>query len=124
MFISGTIFYPSKKNKKKYSDFYRRQKLADGLLIFSTFLLFIYFGNCVNENRVSISQPVYGISIIPYSRVISGSSPVSIHGDKSSLSKKSPVLFKKKKPKIIRMRLANLWSLAQKEICFISSIFL
>ena len=107
MFISGTIFYPSKKNKKKYADFYRRQKLADGVLIFSTFLLLIYFGNSVNENRIRISQPVYGISIMPYSRAISSGSPVSIHAGKSSLSKKSVKKTFHKRIKDFRKRYKN-----------------
>ena len=88
IFIFGMIIYPSKKNKQKYINFYFRQKSTDGLLIFSTFLIFIFLGNSINENRIRIYQPVYGISIIPKSPDVAANTLVSIAIHKSLLSKK------------------------------------
>jgi predicted membrane channel-forming protein YqfA (hemolysin III family) len=43
--VVGFIFYPSKKNKSDYDNFYRSQKTCDLLLISTGFLLIIAFGN-------------------------------------------------------------------------------
>ena len=97
IFLFGLVFYPLKKNKKKYFNFYRRQKLTDGILIFSTFLFLIYFGNASNRNTISILQPVFGISVIPYNRGITKSSTVLLHSHKADVSKNSfrKLFFKK-----------------------------
>lgn len=43
--IAAFIFYPSKKTKSDYANFYRSQKTCDLLLISTGFLLIIAFGN-------------------------------------------------------------------------------
>jgi hypothetical protein len=45
IFIVGFITYPSRKQKKAYKNFYKRQKTSDLLLVSTTFLLIISFGN-------------------------------------------------------------------------------
>jgi len=45
IFIAGFITYPSRKEKKAYKNFYNRQKTSDLLLVSTTFLLIICFGN-------------------------------------------------------------------------------
>jgi hypothetical protein len=62
--IVGVLIYPSGKNKSRYKNFYFRHKMADGILILATFLFLVYSGNSINENRIRIFQPAYGISII------------------------------------------------------------
>lgn len=49
--IAGLIFYPSKKLKATYKNYYLRQKSADILLISATFLFIVFTGNSMN-NRV------------------------------------------------------------------------
>lgn len=61
--FAGLIIYPSKKNRSKYTDFYKRQKLGDCLLISATFLLIVYSGNSINSNNQRNFNPVYGSSI-------------------------------------------------------------
>jgi hypothetical protein len=45
IFFAGFITYPSRKQKSKYRNYYNRQKSADLLLVTTTFLLIICFGN-------------------------------------------------------------------------------
>ena len=45
VFIVGFISYPSRKEKNRYKNFYRRQKISDFVLVSITFLLVIGFGN-------------------------------------------------------------------------------
>ena len=49
--IVGYIFYPNKKDKTAYKNFYFTQKLNDGFLIIATFLFLVFTGNKLNENR-------------------------------------------------------------------------
>ncbi|MGN6540520.1 MAG: hypothetical protein ACTHKY_06890 [Ginsengibacter sp.] len=63
--FAGLIIYPSKKNKSKYTNFYTKQKRADCLLIFMTFLLVIYTGNSLNNSQFENKlNPVYASSLI------------------------------------------------------------
>ena len=45
IFIVAFVTYPSKKEKSKYKNFYRRRKTADLLLLTTSFLLIISYGN-------------------------------------------------------------------------------
>ena len=61
MALAGFIFYPAKKNKNKYHNFYTRQKVCDASLIIGTFLcLFLLNASPVN---IRISEPVNASSI-------------------------------------------------------------
>ncbi len=51
LFIAGCIIYPSKKEKARYKNFYRRQKRTDLFLISLSFLLVICFSNHYNVQR-------------------------------------------------------------------------
>lgn len=69
--LVGYIFYPDKKNKAAYKNFYITQKLNDGFLIIATFLFLVFTGNKLNENRgwnqsasaLSIHYPASEISL-------------------------------------------------------------
>lgn len=68
--IAGYIFYPRKKNKRIFKNFYFRQKLNDLVLIGSTFLLLIFIGNNTNTIQ-SLQQPLLAsTSVFHPSRVI------------------------------------------------------
>lgn len=84
--IVGVLIYPSGKNKSRYKNFYFRHKMADGILILATFLFLVYSGNSINENRIRIFQPAYGISII---------TPRHPEANSYSVSKASSVSSKK-----------------------------
>ncbi len=58
----GYFFYPDKKNKNVYKNFYSRQKLNDGFLVFATFLFLVFAGNKLNENT-RWSQSASALSI-------------------------------------------------------------
>ena len=45
IFITGFITYPSRKQKGSYKNFYKSQKISDFVLVSTTFLLVIGFGN-------------------------------------------------------------------------------
>lgn len=45
LFIMGFVTYPSKNERSRYKNFYRRRKGSDLLLLSTTFLLIICFGN-------------------------------------------------------------------------------
>ena len=45
LFIVAFVNYPAKKEKSRYQNFYRRQKGSDLLLLSTTFLLIINYGN-------------------------------------------------------------------------------
>lgn len=60
--LAGYIFYPSKKNKEAYKNFYSTQKLNDGFLIIATFLFIVFAGNKLNENA-RWSQSASALSI-------------------------------------------------------------
>ncbi len=68
--IAGYIFYPKKKNKSIYKNFYFRQKFNDLLLIGSTFMFLTFFGNNANTIK-SLQQPLLAsTSVYHPSRVI------------------------------------------------------
>jgi hypothetical protein len=68
--IAGYIFYPRKKNKRIFKNFYFRQKLNDLVLIGSTFLFLIFIGNNTNTIQ-SLQQPLLAsTSVFHPSRVI------------------------------------------------------
>jgi hypothetical protein len=48
IFFAGFITYPSRKQKSKYKNYYKKQKSSDLLLVSTTFLLIICFGNHYN----------------------------------------------------------------------------
>lgn len=87
--LGGIIFYPSKKRKHAYKNFYLRQKLADGFLITATFLFIIYSGNSFNYTRtVNPLNHAFAISIVQSPLSLSISHDNSVVGKKSSLSSK------------------------------------
>lgn len=49
LFLTAFVFYPSKKQKSNYRNFYRTQKTCDFLLGFTTFCMIIYFGNATQD---------------------------------------------------------------------------
>jgi hypothetical protein len=57
MTITGYIFYPKKKYKDSYQNFYVRQKANDFILITATFLFVVFAGNSVNRN-FDLGNPV------------------------------------------------------------------
>lgn len=88
--LGGILFYPSKKRKHFYKNFYSRQKFADGLLITATFLFITYSGNSFNYTKtINPVNPALAISIVE--------SPVS-----SSIVKKNAHLSKKENRKHVR----------------------
>lgn len=80
--IAGYIFYPKKKNKSIYKNFYFRQKLNDLLLIGSTFMFVIFLGNNTNTLQ-SMNQPLLASKIVYYpSRIIK---PATVNHSSKSL---------------------------------------
>jgi hypothetical protein len=61
--IVGYIFYPKKKYKSIYKNFYSRQKLNDLLLIGSTFMFLTFIGNNTNSVQ-NIHQPLFASAIV------------------------------------------------------------
>lgn len=59
--LAGFIFYPVKKNKNKYHNFYTRQKVCDASLIIGTFLCFFILN--ASPTNIRISEPVNASSI-------------------------------------------------------------
>jgi hypothetical protein len=59
IFIAGFITYPSRKQKSKYKNYYKKQKSFDLLLISTTFLLIICFGN---HSNLSKNQSPFGFT--------------------------------------------------------------
>lgn len=53
MAIGGFVFYPSKRS-------YVQQKCCDAILIGSTFLFMMFFGNRLNNSNTLFVQPLYG----------------------------------------------------------------
>lgn len=51
IFIAGFVTYPSRKQKKVYKNYYSRQKTSDLILVSTTFLLIICFGNHYNLSK-------------------------------------------------------------------------
>lgn len=94
--LGGILFYPSKKRKHLYKNFYYRQKFADGLLIVATFLFIAYTGNSFNYTRTINLNSAFAISIVK--------SPVSssIVPDNSLAGKKNGQLSKKANKKHLR----------------------
>lgn len=62
--IAGFLFYPDKRNKDAYKNFYWQQKANDLLLISATFLFLVFAGNAVNRNY-EWGTPVSAAQIIP-----------------------------------------------------------
>lgn len=63
--VIAFAYYPAKKDKQRFKNFYRSQKTADLILVITGFLLTICFGSkLVNEQPYSIIQPVYASAMI------------------------------------------------------------
>lgn len=88
--LIGYMIYPSKVRKHEYKNFFIRQKSADLLLVTSTFLFVVYFGNSLNTTNHSFRNPVQAISFITESNS-SAFNHSSV--EKKTLSKKD---FRKK----------------------------
>lgn len=62
LFFIGLFIYPSKQKKQQYVNFYKRHKMADLLLVTSTFFFIVYGGNNLNQVNENNSQALYAAS--------------------------------------------------------------
>ncbi len=102
VFLTGCIFYPSKKDKHRYKKFYVVQKRSDLLLITTSFLLALSCSNYYTQPvaRASPFNAVYVLaSVTPYS-------------NKTEIDKPVP---KKKEIKDLKQKLKNNLRILRKE---------
>lgn len=86
--LAGLAFYPVKKKKYFYQNFYKRQKLSDALLMGATFMFIVSTGNFLNKYTLPVSQS-YAISItypVPGAKI---NSKKTGHPESNIVSKKT-----------------------------------
>lgn len=86
--FAGLIFYPSKKLKFVYKNYYLRQKSADILLISATFLFIVYTGNSMNNRLRPFTSSIAAVLINTHSNTILDRTSTDINTKVPSLSKK------------------------------------
>ena len=69
IFLLAILLYPQKKNKHRYPNFYKRQKLTDFILASASFLLIISFGNHYNTTQPLTNSPFHSLYAIASSPV-------------------------------------------------------
>lgn len=102
VFLLGLIFYPSRKDKDKYQNFYSRQKFNDFILVTTSFLLIVSFGNHYNLSQSVSQSPFHSIYSIASTTVsLEQSNGLSI--EKPVKKKKAFKSFKQKLKENIRL---------------------
>ncbi|MEO9022418.1 MAG: hypothetical protein ABI237_09185 [Ginsengibacter sp.] len=86
--IAGLIFYPSKKLKFTYKNYYLRQKSSDILLISATFLFIMYAGNSMNNRVKPLISSYAAVILNPNSKTKINDSSSDINTNAPSFSKK------------------------------------
>lgn len=107
VFLLGFISYPSKKDKAAYKNFYRRQKLTDFVLISTTFLLVVSYGNHYNTAPSLSQSPFHSLYAL-------ANKPVPTILNKNATEEK-PVIKKKKGIKNLKQKLRENIRLLKKE---------
>lgn len=97
--VIAFAYYPAKKDKQRFKNFYRSQKTADFVLVITGFLLTICFGSkLTNEQSSSIIQPLYSIAVIT-----PNSSPsIKVNPDENNHLRKERKTFRHQLNKIRR----------------------
>ncbi|MEO9003885.1 MAG: hypothetical protein ABI288_04070 [Ginsengibacter sp.] len=65
--VVGAFLYPLKKHRHRYLNFYKSQKLFDGLLVFATFIFIVFTGNQINNKHEPFIGRSFASNIIPRS---------------------------------------------------------
>lgn len=88
--IGGTIWYPAKKLKSVYQNYYFRRKLADSILVMTTFIFIIFTGNQINNSRSGfINNSIAGTIIPAFVSVIPNNVSVDKEIPTKTISKKA-----------------------------------
>ncbi len=109
IFLLAILLYPQKKNKHRYTNFYKRQKLTDFILASTSFLLIISFGNHYNTTHPLTNSPFHSLYAIANSPV-----PATVLPFKH-FTKEKPVIKKKKGIKNLKQKLRDNIRLLRKE---------
>lgn len=87
--LAGLVFYPEKNKKHFYQNFYKRQKLSDGLLIGATFIFIVFTGNFLNKYNLPVAQ-TFGSNISYAATIENHISNAPNHSKNKIVLKKSP----------------------------------